>query len=435
MFALLAVGPPTSEAERLAGEATAQAALAPQPALAKAQKALLLTRDFDPTVFVKPGRKGEVVEDAYVEARSAYRRHRAPLYQAVGACLRQSGRPAAAAHYLGRAYLLEPSSERAVLLAQSLLARDRGLEALPLFRREALQGPIAGEALSQFLRLADALGLPSAQSALDRFRLEALGPERVELLTGPLKVPVGSRLSTGGQLRVDAGPTVLYLGEVSCRTCSADLEDLKRLTPPSARVVLVPEDADRDQALRRVVEIYGYGWPVLQGRGAAAALALTSGAVTVVGREGWTLARVRAPLTENLPPVLQILSQVEFSETTPRPLWDGRTPGPAATTLAASALLPEGWAPGEDEEQPAAFRRALDAYREGRPADALRLLAQLESEGEGWLLPPEARFNRALCLQKLGRTAEARSLLLGIGDSRFQEAVDRALEALSGNRR
>ena len=68
--------------------------------------------------------------------------------------------------------------------------------------------------------------------------------------------------------------------------------------------------------------------------------------------------------------------------------------------------------------------------RGGRPAEALRLLAEVEAGDRGWLLPPEARFNRALCLEKLGRTAEARSLLLGIGDSRFQDAVDRALEAL-----
>ena len=426
----MAAGPPTGEAERLAAEATAEAAVAPPRALAKARKALLLTRDFDPTAFVKAGRKGEVVEDEYLRARGAYRRHRAPLYQAVGVCLGQNGRPEAAAHYLARAYLLEPTSERTVLRARSLLARDRGLEALSLFRREALQGPLTGEGLSHFLQAVDAVGLPGAQSTLDGFRLEALGRERVEPLAGPLKVPAGSRLSTGGPLRFDAGPTVLYLGEISCRTCSADLEVLKRLVPAAAKVVLVPEDADRDQALRRVVEIYGYGWPVLQGRGAASSLRLTSGTVMAVGRQGWSLARVRAPLAENLSPVLAILSRAEVSETVPRPKWNGRTAEPAAAALAAPGLLPEGWAPGEDGDWPAAFRQALDAYSGGRPAEALRLLAQLEAGDEGWLLPPEARFNRAWCLKKMGRTGEARSLLLGIGDSRFQEAVDQALEAL-----
>lgn len=435
MVALLAVGPATGEAERLAVEATAEAAVAPRAALAKARKALLLTRDFDPTAFVKAGRKGEVVEDQYLQARGAYRRHRAPLYQAVGVCLVQNRRPEAAAHYLARAHLLQPTSERTILLAQSLLARDRGSEALQLFRREALQGPVAGEGLSQFLQAVDAVALPSAQSTLDRFRLEALGPGRVEPLAGPLKVPAGNRLSTGGPLRFDAGPTVLYLGEISCRSCSADLEVLKRLVPPPASVVLVPEDADRDQALRRVVEIYGYGWPLLQGRGTASSLRLTSGTVMAVGRQGWTLARVLAPLAENLPPVLSILSRAEVSETMPRPKWNGRILEPTAAALAAPALLPEGWAPGEDGDSPAAFRQALHAYRGGRPAEALRLLAQLEAGDEGWLLPPEARFNRALCLEKMGRTAEARSLLLGIGDSRFQEAVDQALEALGGGSR
>jgi hypothetical protein len=37
-------------------------------------------------------------------------------------------------------------------------------------------------------------------------------------------------------------------------------------------------------------------------------------------------------------------------------------------------------------------------------------------------------MDRALALAGLGRREEARRMLLRIGDSRFQEAVDRALE-------
>ena len=54
----------------------------------------------------------------------------------------------------------------------------------------------------------------------------------------------------------------------------------------------------------------------------------------------------------------------------------------------------------------------------------------VEAEGDGYLLPPEARLNRALCLAGLGRREEARKMILKIGDSRLQEQVDRALEAV-----
>ncbi len=429
MAALLAAGSSTAEAERLAGEAIALAQLAPESALLKGRRALLLTRDFDPTAFVAAGRKGELVEDEYQQARRAYRRHRALLYQAVGVCLANAGRAGPAGRHLARAHLLEPTAERTVLLARSLLARERGIEALSLFRREAQEGPLAGEALNLFVQAVDAVGLPSAQEALDRFRLEALGPAVVAPLPAPLKAPAGTRLSSGGPLRFEGGPTVLYLGEVSCRTCSADLEVLKRVVPAGVGVVLVPEDSDRHQVLRRVVEVYRYGWPVLLGRGGAAGLPLAGGPVVVVGRQGWTSVRVRMPLADNLPKVLSILKRAEVAETPPRPRWNGRPPEPLAAA-AAAGLLAEGWAPGEDGDSPPAFRQALDAYRSGRAAEALRLLARVEAGDQGWLLPPEARFNRALCLEKLGRTAEARSLLLGIGDSRFQDAVDRALEAV-----
>lgn len=434
LVTVLAAGSPTAQAERLAGEALAEAQLAPAPALAKARRALLLTRDFDPTAFVAAGRKGELVEDEYLRARHAYRRHRALLYQAVGVCLANMGRAGPAGRYLARAQVLAPSAERTVLLGRSLLARGRGTQALALFRREAQQGPLADAGLELFAQAVDAVGLPSAQEALDRFRLEALGPGVVEPLPAPLKAPASTRLSTGGPLRFEAGPTVLYFGEASCRTCSADLEVLKRVVPAGVGVVLVPEDGDRDQALRRVVEVYRHGWPVLLGRGGASSLRLTSGSVVVVGRQGWTSARVLTPLADNLPRVLSVLKRAEVSETVPRPRWNGRPPEPLAAAPAA-ALLPEGWAPAEDADPPAAFGQALDAYRGGRPAEALRLLNEVEAGDRGWLLPPEARFNRALCLEKLGRVAEARSLLLGIGDSRFQAAVDRALEALGGGSR
>src|SRR5262245_4695729 len=42
-----------------------------------ARKALGVTAEFEPLDYVRAGRKGEVVEDAYLEARRQYRIHRA----------------------------------------------------------------------------------------------------------------------------------------------------------------------------------------------------------------------------------------------------------------------------------------------------------------------------------------------------------------------
>jgi hypothetical protein len=55
----------------------------------------------------------------------------------------------------------------------------------------------------------------------------------------------------------------------------------------------------------------------------------------------------------------------------------------------------------------------------------------LEARGDGWLLPPEARLNRALCLAGLGKRREARRILLRTGDSRFEGAIDETLERVA----
>ena len=105
-LAVALAGPAVAEAERMAARALAGGST-PAGALAEAQRALALTADFDPTDFVKAGRKGEVVEDEFVAARRAYRRHRALLYEAVGAAQARLGNHAAAARYLRRAALLK----------------------------------------------------------------------------------------------------------------------------------------------------------------------------------------------------------------------------------------------------------------------------------------------------------------------------------------
>jgi hypothetical protein len=414
-----------AEAERLATRAL-QEGTAPAAAVADARRALALTADFDPTDFVRAGRKGEVVEDEFVSARRAYRGHRALLYEAVGASLARTGDHAAAARYLRRSVLLEPSEGRVGRLARSLLAVDRGQEALRLILGQtAASAPSAGS-LALVEAAADAAGLPSAQLEIDRVRLPAVAAG-VVFRDGPFRVPAGARLSTGAPPRLEDGLYVLYAADGACRSCSADLEELKRAVPEGVRVVLVPEAPDRDHALRQIQTVYRYDWPVLVARDAWAQLGLQARSVLVVARGGWAGAMVKPPFLPALAAALAALGRVDIHETIPRPGWNGR---PVDRTPAAPPppLLPEGLAPGEDDPAPPQFKAAVEAFRGGRAAEALRLFESLEGAGDGWLLPPEARLDRALCLAALGRREEARRLLLKTGDSRFQEEVDRILE-------
>src|SRR4030095_10305090 len=109
-------------------------------------------------------------------------------------------------------------------------------------------------------RAADSAGLPSLQVEIDRVRLLALPTTPPgEYRDGPLSLPEKARLSTGAPLRFDAETLILiYVAEPSCTSCSADLESLKRLAPAAARVLLLPQAPDHDQALRRAVSLYPY---------------------------------------------------------------------------------------------------------------------------------------------------------------------------------
>jgi len=415
---------PSREAERLAAEAV-RATEPPAAALEKARRALALTTEFDPTDFVATGRKGEVVEDEYVAARNEYRRHRAGLYDAVGQCLARLGRHVEARRYLGRAVLLDSTSERVTRLARELLSEGRTRSAIDRVVGQAATGSLSPVAVGVLEEAADAAGLPSAQVEIDRGRLAAV--PGVETRDASLKVPGGVRLSTGGPLRVEDGLTLFYMADASCRTCSSDLESLRRALPAGTRVVVVPPAPDQDYALRQVLSLYHYEWPVLVGKGAAEALAAKPVSALVVGRGGWIGARVKAPFGESLSAVVRLLARDDVKEAIPRPAWNGR-PADRTADPPPAPLLPEGLAPGEDPAVPAAFTAAVDAFRAGQALEALRFLESLENKGDGWLLPPEGRYNRALCLAALGEREAARKSLLRIGDSRFQDAVDRALE-------
>jgi hypothetical protein len=429
LLVLATAGGRVKEAERLAGDAVRLAAARPPAAVEQARRALELTGEFDPTAFVSMGRKGEVVEDAYQQARVDYRRHRATLYAAMGESLAAAGQARAATRHFGRAALLDPTGERARRHAAALLAEARGGEALDVLRRQGAKGGLDAESVALLEKAADLAGLPSVQAEIDRARLAPLG-KAVEVRDGPVKLADGARLSTGAPFRVGRETTVFYMATTLCRTCSQDLEALKRMAPAGARVVMVAEDPERDHALRQILELYRYDWPLLLGRGQYQALGAPGGSVLVVARGGWVGVVAQPPLRESLPPVLAALGRSDLRETLPRPAWNARPPD-RAPPPGPPPLPPDGLAPGEDLPAPGAFTAAADAYRAGKYLEALRFVQALAAKGDGWLLPPEERYDRALLLAGLGRKDEARRLLLGIGDSRFQEQVDRALERVA----
>jgi tetratricopeptide (TPR) repeat protein len=419
------------EAERLADEALRHAAQDPEAALAQARRALALTVEFEPTAFVEAGRKGEVVEDEFQAARDEYGRHRAKLYEAVGSVLAQRGDAVGASRYLRRAFLLDPTPARGLALARALNALGRGREALDTVQRAiaGLAGLTPGAA-AVIAQAADVAGLPSAQAEIDRGRLKAMLGDAATLREGPLALPPDIRLSTNPVFRIDeAAITLLYGAEASCRSCSADLQEVSRLVPKDVRVLMLPPGEDQDGALRQVLSLYRYPWPLLLGRGLAGQLGVLPRSVLLVARGGWTIAALKAPFGPALASAIAALKRIDVEETVPRARWNhrpvDRTPIPPPP-----ALLPEGLAPGEDEPFPAEFNAAVEAFRQGRKAEALKRVDALEARGDGWLLPPEARLNRALCLAGIGQREAARRLLLRTGDSRFESAIDKLLEAV-----
>jgi hypothetical protein len=304
-----------------------------------------------------------------------------------------------------------------------------------VLHRQTGLGGLPPEVFSLVAEAADAAGLPSAQAEIDRARVLALPSGSVEWRDGPLTLPAEARLSTSPVVRLDETPiTVIYVAESTCRSCSGDLESLKRAVPPTVRVFTVSEVADQDVSLRQVLQLYRYDWPIIVGKGVAASLKVPVRSALVVARRGWAGAVVKSPFGPSLSSVIDIFGRDDVRETVPRAGWNHR-PVDRRPSPPLPALLPEGIAPGEDDPAPAEFTAAVAAYREGRAAEGQRLFDALAARGDGWLLPPEARLDRALCLAKAGQGETARRMLLRIGDSRFQDAVDRTLESVGSRRR
>jgi hypothetical protein len=423
-----------AQAEALAAEAERLIPTEPKEAVTRARRALFLTSDFDPIVFVKAGRKGEVVEDEFVAARTDYRRHRAKLYSALGQAVVAAGSPLAGSRYLRRAALLDPTTPRFLALARVLLTLGRGVEAAAVLERTVGLGGFPPEALPLVAQAVDAAGWPSAQAEIDRVRLKALSVATVEWREGPATFPERVRLSTNPVFKLgESEVNVFYMAEASCRSCSEDVETLHRAVPVGVRVLIVPEVDGQDQALRQVLGLYHLNWPLLIGPGASQALKAPSRSALVIGRQGWSTVLVKPPLVPALGSVLAILASKDIAETVPRAGWNRR--GVDRRVPPEPALLPEGLAPGEEEPMSAELLAAIAAYRAGKPAEALRLFEAVEAAGDGQLLPPEARLDRGLCLAAMGQRETARLLLLHTGDSRFQDAVDRALEKVGSAKR
>lgn len=419
------------DAERQAAEAVRLAKTDRRAAEAAARRALALSADFDPTHFAAAGRKGEMVEDAYVAARHAYRRHRAVVYDALGAVKAAAGDTAAALRFYRRAALLDHAPKRAVALARALLASGQPGQAVAVLREHAAEG-LGVDGLALLQEAVDAAGLASAQIEIDRARLRAL-PGGVELADGALVLPPGLRLSTGAPLTLSGPAWIAYLAEPSCRSCSADLQALRKAAPDGARVVVVPASAEEDHALRQVVALYKHPWPVLVGPGARQAFGAAGRSAVVLGRGGWARAAVAPPYLA-LADVVATLARTDVAESLPRGGYVAPADGSRRVVppiASQPGLLPEKLAPGEDEPAPPEFASAVEAYRKKAYAQAMAGFEALEARGDGWLMTPEARLNRAWALAGLGRRDEARRLLLKTGDSRFQEAVDRALEEVA----
>jgi hypothetical protein len=416
-----AVASPSAEAERLAAHALTLSD--PAARVAEARKALAMTSEFEPTEFVRAGRKGEVVEDAYQAARQEYRHHRAVLYAALGSCLLKGGQAESAVRYLTRAALLDPRGAALPELSKALLAAGRGHEALAL-----LAHPEAHPTPSELEAVADAAEVPSAQAEVDRIRLQAAG---AIFRDGPIRVPQGVSLSSGAPLVLNdpSVVTILYEAETSCRSCSEDLLVLKQAAAQGAKIVLVPEIPNREQALREILVAYHLSFPLLLGANGAKAFGPPGRGMLFVARGGWSAAELKPPFSQS-EAVLKIFAASDVKETLPRAAWNHR-PVERRGAPAPPGLLPEGLAPGEDTPFPEDFQKAVEAFRAGRPGEAQVLFDKVGSTGDGWLLPPEVRLDRALCLAAEGQKDAARKILLKIGDSRVQDAVDRALEAVA----
>jgi hypothetical protein len=117
------------DAERLLAESQSALAREPQLAWVRAREAMQASAIFVASDFVRPGRKDEILEEQFLAARGAYRRHRALVYEGAGVSLARLSRHATAARYLHRSVELGREEARTALM-HALAASGREWEAL-----------------------------------------------------------------------------------------------------------------------------------------------------------------------------------------------------------------------------------------------------------------------------------------------------------------
>ena len=198
-------------------------------------------------------------------------------------------------------------------------------------------------------------------------------------------------------------------------------------------MLTLPEADDQDAALRQVLRLYDYPWPLLLGRG----LAARSGPGAPLGAAGrpGEAGRWRC----SAPPFGAALAAALAVARARRRAGDGAPgrlePPPGRPQPAAAAPGPARGRPGPGRgralSRPSSTA-AVEAYRAGRSAEAHEGLRRARGARATAGCCRRRRASTARCVWRAsGSTREARRILLRTGDSRFEDAIDDTLERVA----
>lgn len=389
-------------------------------ALSTAQSAEEASRNFDPAAFTQVGGKGEILGTDIDEAQKAYRVHRASVYSAWGQALRASNRPMEAEAVLLRAWTLEPTETRASDLAEARMSS--GQPALALAGLVRLKDQTR-RSLALIERIVDELRLPSAQIEIDLGRLSSPALKPFVRRRPSPNAGVKASLSSGAPLRFDtATPSVFYFAKNGCATCSKDLEWMSR--EKGLSFTLTADMESTETTLRRATGLYRTPWPVLVGGGTRVFGPSEKDSFIVVARGGHLALGVSD--SGALAEVMRIVSRVDVQETRPRP---GSRPTPSAAPATADVVGEPEFSMEELPSREPRLQAARDHFSAGRYAEALTSIrgGTLATDG---LPPSDRRLFEAICMSRLGRTKEARTLLIQIGDLATMDRVQKEIRLI-----
>ncbi len=378
-----------TDGERRLAEASTDA----EGALSAGLAALAATVDFEPTAFVKAGRKGEVVEDDYLSR---------PGTPIAGTGLASTppwaestpprGDHEAAVRYLRRAEFLGPDSSSGRAARGCLSPRSVG----PQRRRSCCRdsSPRVGPGQTSWRSSRRS----STRQAGRASRSRSIGPESWPSLggarsggTGHFELPKGTRLSTAPVFRMaDAAVNVIYAAEASCQTCSEDVEALRRGDPALPRgSSSCPRDRTTTTPCGRCSVCSSVSWPVMIGPGLGSTLGVTPRSVLIVGRGGWGAALLPgAPEAGARQGGGTVGKDGCRSKSLPRPGWNRRPVERSSAHVRYRGCGPRGWRPATTSLRQPEFEAAVTAYREKRPAEAMRLFDESPDAGTDGSFPP-----------------------------------------------